>query len=180
MSRTVPGWSWRGGPSRRCGPGGCAPRAGFSRIGPARPVAHPRGGGRTAAEAGVVLGADEVTELHRRTEGWPTGLYLAALYLREGGSLPGGGGLRRGRPAGERVRGIGVPGPGTKQPMPPPVLLCFVQHLYRSSFVPKNVEIFLIFAAWLEVKSLLSSSRSIFQATLSYSAGSLICPPEVY
>jgi LuxR family transcriptional regulator, maltose regulon positive regulatory protein len=30
-----------------------------------------------------------VTELHRRTEGWPTGLYLAALYLREGGSLPG-------------------------------------------------------------------------------------------
>ena len=40
-------------------------------------------------EAGVVLGDDEVTELHRRTEGWPTGLYLAALYLREGGSLPG-------------------------------------------------------------------------------------------
>jgi hypothetical protein len=40
-------------------------------------------------EAGVVLGADEMTELHRRTEGWPTGLYLAALYLREGGSLPG-------------------------------------------------------------------------------------------
>jgi LuxR family maltose regulon positive regulatory protein len=40
-------------------------------------------------EAGVVLGADEVTELHRRTEGWPTGLYLAALYLREGGLLPG-------------------------------------------------------------------------------------------
>jgi LuxR family maltose regulon positive regulatory protein len=40
-------------------------------------------------EAGVVLGADEVTELHRRTEGWPTGLYLAALYLWEGGSLPG-------------------------------------------------------------------------------------------
>ena len=40
-------------------------------------------------EAGLVLGADEVTELHRRTEGWPTGLYLAALYLREGGSLPG-------------------------------------------------------------------------------------------
>ena len=30
-----------------------------------------------------------MTELHRRTEGWPTGLYLAALYLREGGSLPG-------------------------------------------------------------------------------------------
>jgi LuxR family transcriptional regulator, maltose regulon positive regulatory protein len=39
--------------------------------------------------AGLELGADEVAELHQRTEGWPTGLYLAALYLREGGSLPG-------------------------------------------------------------------------------------------
>ncbi len=50
----------------------------------------------TAAEAAsllraaeVVLGDDDVAELHRRTEGWPVGLYLAALYLREGGSLPG-------------------------------------------------------------------------------------------
>ena len=39
--------------------------------------------------AQVALGADEVAELHRRTEGWPAGLYLAALCLREGGS-PGG------------------------------------------------------------------------------------------
>jgi LuxR family transcriptional regulator, maltose regulon positive regulatory protein len=39
--------------------------------------------------AEVVLGDDDVAELHRRTEGWPVGLYLAALYLREGGSLPG-------------------------------------------------------------------------------------------
>jgi LuxR family maltose regulon positive regulatory protein len=39
--------------------------------------------------AEVMLGDDEVAELHRRTEGWPAGLYLAALYLREGGSLPG-------------------------------------------------------------------------------------------
>ena len=39
--------------------------------------------------AEVALGEDEVTELHRRTEGWAVGLYLAALYLREGGS-PGG------------------------------------------------------------------------------------------
>ena len=37
--------------------------------------------------AEVTLGEDEVAELHRRTEGWPVGLYLAALYLREGGSL---------------------------------------------------------------------------------------------
>jgi LuxR family maltose regulon positive regulatory protein len=28
-----------------------------------------------------------VAQLHRRTEGWPAGLYLAALYLREGGPL---------------------------------------------------------------------------------------------
>ena len=34
-----------------------------------------------------MLGEDEVAELHRRTEGWPAGLYLAALYLREGGTL---------------------------------------------------------------------------------------------
>jgi LuxR family transcriptional regulator, maltose regulon positive regulatory protein len=39
-------------------------------------------------EAGISLGEAEVAELHRRTEGWPAGLYLAALYLREGGSLP--------------------------------------------------------------------------------------------
>jgi len=39
-------------------------------------------------EAGVTLGQDEVAELHRHTEGWPAALYLAALYLREGGSLP--------------------------------------------------------------------------------------------
>jgi LuxR family maltose regulon positive regulatory protein len=35
----------------------------------------------------VALGVDEVAELHRRTEGWPAGLYLAALYLKEGGPL---------------------------------------------------------------------------------------------
>jgi LuxR family maltose regulon positive regulatory protein len=37
--------------------------------------------------AEVALGDDDVGELHRRTEGWPVGLYLAALYLRAGGSL---------------------------------------------------------------------------------------------
>ena len=41
------------------------------------------------AAAEVKLGDDELAELHRRTEGWAAGLYLAALYLREGGSLPG-------------------------------------------------------------------------------------------
>jgi LuxR family transcriptional regulator, maltose regulon positive regulatory protein len=35
----------------------------------------------------LALGPDEVAELHRRTEGWPVALYLAALCLREGSSL---------------------------------------------------------------------------------------------
>jgi LuxR family transcriptional regulator, maltose regulon positive regulatory protein len=39
--------------------------------------------------AGVALSEDDAAELHRRTEGWPAGLYLAALYLREGGPLAG-------------------------------------------------------------------------------------------
>lgn len=39
-------------------------------------------------DADVALGEDDVAELHQRTEGWPVGLYLAALCLREGGSLP--------------------------------------------------------------------------------------------
>jgi len=37
--------------------------------------------------AGVAVGDDDVAVLHARTEGWPVGLYLAALYLREGGSV---------------------------------------------------------------------------------------------
>jgi LuxR family transcriptional regulator, maltose regulon positive regulatory protein len=36
--------------------------------------------------AGVTLGEDDLTALHQRTEGWPAGLYLAALYLRDPGS----------------------------------------------------------------------------------------------
>ena len=39
--------------------------------------------------ADFTLSEEEVAELHRRTEGWPAGLYLAALYLREGGSFAG-------------------------------------------------------------------------------------------
>jgi LuxR family transcriptional regulator, maltose regulon positive regulatory protein len=36
---------------------------------------------------GLTLGEKDVAALHRRTEGWPAGLYLAALYLREGGPV---------------------------------------------------------------------------------------------
>jgi LuxR family transcriptional regulator, maltose regulon positive regulatory protein len=35
----------------------------------------------------LALGPDEVAELHRRTEGWPVAVYLAALCLREGSSF---------------------------------------------------------------------------------------------
>ena len=41
--------------------------------------------------AEVVLGDDDVAALHQRTEGWAAGLYLAALYMREGGSPKGAG-----------------------------------------------------------------------------------------
>ncbi len=37
--------------------------------------------------AEVTLGEDDVVALHQRTEGWPVGLFLAALYLREAGPL---------------------------------------------------------------------------------------------
>ena len=39
--------------------------------------------------AGLALAEEDVAELHKRTEGWPAGLYLAALYLREGGPFAG-------------------------------------------------------------------------------------------
>ena len=39
-------------------------------------------------DAEVTLGEEDLADLYRRTEGWAVGLYLAALYLREGGSLP--------------------------------------------------------------------------------------------
>ena len=35
--------------------------------------------------ASVSVGEGDVAELHRRTEGWPAGLYLAALGLKQGG-----------------------------------------------------------------------------------------------
>ena len=37
--------------------------------------------------AEVTLGEDDVATLHQRTEGWPVGLYFAALYLKEGGQV---------------------------------------------------------------------------------------------
>jgi LuxR family transcriptional regulator, maltose regulon positive regulatory protein len=46
--------------------------------------------------AGVRLGEDELAGLHQRTEGWPAGLYLAALCIKEGGSADRAGASFRG------------------------------------------------------------------------------------
>ena len=43
--------------------------------------------------AGVEVDAGELSELTERTEGWPAGLYLAALSLQAGARLRGRGGL---------------------------------------------------------------------------------------
>jgi LuxR family maltose regulon positive regulatory protein len=59
----------------------------LTEIGPGDLSLNPAEGAALLRAAGVRLGEDEVAELHRRTEGWPVGLYLAALYLREGGTL---------------------------------------------------------------------------------------------
>lgn len=42
---------------------------------------------RLLSGAGVTLEPDAVAQVHQRTEGWPVGLYLAALSLRQGGSV---------------------------------------------------------------------------------------------
>jgi LuxR family transcriptional regulator, maltose regulon positive regulatory protein len=57
-------------------------------IGPADLALTRREAASLLREAEVAVGEDEVEHLYRRTEGWAVGLYLAALYLREGGSLP--------------------------------------------------------------------------------------------
>ena len=54
--------------------------------------------------AGVELDVDEIVQLTERTEGWPAGLYLAALSMQAGAAHPFGvDGLRRRRPVRVRV-----------------------------------------------------------------------------
>ena len=88
MCRKAHGWCWRAGLSHRCGSRGSGPRR-LLEIGPGHLSLTREEASSLLAGAGLVLGEDEVAELHRRTEGWPAGLYLAALYLREGGLLGG-------------------------------------------------------------------------------------------
>src|SRR5215471_3434468 len=42
---------------------------------------------RLLSNTDLTLGQDEVTALYQQTEGWATGLYLAALYLKDGGPV---------------------------------------------------------------------------------------------
>jgi LuxR family transcriptional regulator, maltose regulon positive regulatory protein len=60
-------------------------------IGPADLSLSKQEAGSLLRAADVRIGEDDVVALHERTEGWAAGLYLAALYLREGGSLQGAG-----------------------------------------------------------------------------------------
>ena len=61
-------------------------------IGPADLALTVEEAGSLLRGAGVTLGADQVAALHRRTEGWAAGLYLAALCLREADSASSFGG----------------------------------------------------------------------------------------
>jgi LuxR family maltose regulon positive regulatory protein len=60
----------------------------LTEIGPGELVLSATEASSLLRAAGVALGEYEVAELHRHTEGWPAALYLAALHLRQGGSLP--------------------------------------------------------------------------------------------
>jgi LuxR family transcriptional regulator, maltose regulon positive regulatory protein len=61
----------------------------ITEVGPAHLSLTVAEAGLLLRNAGATLEAEEVAVLHRRTEGWPAGLYLAALAIREGGSPPG-------------------------------------------------------------------------------------------
>jgi LuxR family transcriptional regulator, maltose regulon positive regulatory protein len=73
--------------SRHYGSPGCARRAGVFEIGPADLALTRDEAGSLLRAARVILGEEDVAEVHRRAEGWAVGLYLAALTLRAGGSL---------------------------------------------------------------------------------------------
>jgi LuxR family maltose regulon positive regulatory protein len=61
----------------------------IAEIGPGELALTPAEAAALLRGAGLLLGAEEAAALHQQTEGWPAGLYLAALSLREGGSPPG-------------------------------------------------------------------------------------------
>jgi LuxR family maltose regulon positive regulatory protein len=60
-------------------------------IGPDELSLTPEEASSLLRNAGVALGGEEVAELHRRTEGWPVGLYIAALAIQAGSPRSGAG-----------------------------------------------------------------------------------------
>jgi LuxR family transcriptional regulator, maltose regulon positive regulatory protein len=56
-------------------------------IGPSELSLSPAEASLLLRNADVAVSEDEVAQLHQRTEGWPVGLYLSALAIREGGSV---------------------------------------------------------------------------------------------
>ena len=79
-----------GGPGRAAAADRAAARRGqITEIGPAGLSLTRDEASSLLRDAGLALAGEDVAELHQRTEGWPAGLYLAALYLREGGPFAG-------------------------------------------------------------------------------------------
>jgi LuxR family maltose regulon positive regulatory protein len=60
-------------------------------IGPDKLSLTPEEASSLLRNAGVALGGEDVAELHRRTEGWPVGLYMAALAIQAGSPRSGAG-----------------------------------------------------------------------------------------
>ena len=77
--------------SRRCRWRCCAPRARWWRSGSTSWRWTEREARALLEGAGAGLADADVDELLRRTEGWPVGLYLAALALKAGGPQQPGG-----------------------------------------------------------------------------------------
>ena len=78
-----------------CWPGGtlCAPlraaarRSRILEVGPRDLALTHEEASSLLRNAGVSVSEDDVAELHWQAEGWPAGLYLAALRLKEGGQV---------------------------------------------------------------------------------------------
>jgi LuxR family transcriptional regulator, maltose regulon positive regulatory protein len=62
-------------------------------LGPAELRLDAREAGLLLNAAGIELGEDEVNELTERTEGWPAGLYMAALSMQAGTPSPASSGI---------------------------------------------------------------------------------------
>ena len=85
MCRAVPGWCSPAGPSRPLRIARLRAEGKVLEVGPGDLSLTREEAFSLLRNVDLTLGEDDVAELYRRTEGWPAGLYLAALYLKEGG-----------------------------------------------------------------------------------------------